>query len=204
LDVKDDWPNEEFGTRTGPIRRAVFDALRAGKTARSPNRIRDQTTESLRTRRVGDDLLPAQRPPPGNKHRVIHLGCRDASDHLLQSQSVQASALVPIGDATTQFNGLAKRGMEVGFRPCLFAFAHHFPIGQTLVDDKPFQRRQPMLVVVRAIIWLTTIVGSLQLIGQRSGPFLPRKMAVLGEFARAGYSPLPACPRPARRRSRVL
>ena len=91
-------------------------------------------------------------------------------------------ALVSFADAIAQFHRLAMRGMKVGFCPCRFAFAHRFPIGQTLVDDKPFQRRQPMLVVVRAIIRLTAIIGGLQLIGQRSGPFLPGEMAVLGEF----------------------
>ena len=33
MDVKDDWPNEEFGVPTGPIRRAVFDASVRGSLA---------------------------------------------------------------------------------------------------------------------------------------------------------------------------
>jgi hypothetical protein len=46
--------------------------------------------------------------------------------------------------AAVQLNRSAVWGMEVGFRPGLFAFAHRFRISEPLLDDKPFQRRNKL------------------------------------------------------------
>jgi hypothetical protein len=72
--------------------------------------------------------------------------------------------------AAVQLNRFAVWGMEVGFRPRLFAFAHRFPINEPLLDDKPFQRHEPVLTIMRSITRLAVIFGSPQLIGQRGGP----------------------------------
>src|SRR5262249_16691163 len=44
--------------------------------------------------------------------------------------------------------------------------------------------RQPMFIITGAVISLAAIVGSLQLIGERSRPFLPGEMSLLGELDR--------------------
>jgi hypothetical protein len=91
------------------------------------------------------------------------------------------SPLLPFAAGTIQFHRSPVRGMEVSFRPCFFAFMHCLPIRKAFVDDKAFERRQPMLIIMCAVIRLAAIRGGLQLIGQRSGPLLPCEMALLGE-----------------------
>src|SRR5262249_60338922 len=41
-----------------------------------------------------------------------------------------------------------------------------------------------MVIVVRAVIRLTTFVRGLEFIGKRAGPFLPSKMSLLGKLDR--------------------
>src|SRR5262245_66496046 len=41
-----------------------------------------------------------------------------------------------------------------------------------------------MVIVVRAVIRLTTVVRGLEFIGKRAGPFLPSKMSLLGKLDR--------------------
>ena len=53
---------------------------------------------------------------------------------------------------------------------------------KTFARDQAFQRRQPMLVVMRAVVGLAAIFGRLQLGGQLRRPFFPREVALLGEL----------------------
>src|SRR5262252_4689691 len=92
------------------------------------------------------------------------------------------SAVFVFAVAAVQLNRFAVWGMEVGFGPRLSAVAHRLPISEPLLDDKPFQRCQPMLIVMRSIIRLPAIFGGLELIGQCGGPFLPREVPVFGEL----------------------
>src|ERR1700722_6366494 len=62
-----------------------------------------------------------------------------------------------------QFNRLPVRRMEVGFRPCLFAFASPFWIAEPLRDDQTLQGREPMFIIVCAVVRLAATFGSLQL-----------------------------------------
>jgi len=41
-----------------------------------------------------------------------------------------------------------------------------------------------MVIVVRAVIRLTTVVRGLEFMGKRAGPFLPSKMSLLGKLDR--------------------
>jgi hypothetical protein len=83
--------------------------------------------------------------------------------------------------AGLQLNRFAVWGVQVGFRPRLFALAHLFPISEPLLDNKPFQRRGPMLIILRSIIRLAAIFSGLQLAGQRGGLFLPCENVPAGE-----------------------
>src|SRR5262245_50888932 len=63
--------------------------------------------------------------------------------------------------------------MAIGIGPGLFAGSESCCVSQALARDQVFQRRQPVFVIVRAIVGLSAIGRSPQLFGKRSSPFLP-------------------------------
>lgn len=68
-----------------------------------------------------------------------HTGRREVAG-LTESDIARLLRLIAflVAIAAAQFNGFPVRGMQVGFRPRLFAFPHRFLISETLLDDKPF------------------------------------------------------------------
>jgi hypothetical protein len=84
-----------------------------------------------------------------------------------------------------QFDRLAVRSMSIGFRPRLLALVHGFAIGQALFGHQSFQGREPEFVIAATVIRLAAVVGGLQFIGERGGPF-SGEMPLLGQLDREG------------------
>jgi hypothetical protein len=81
-----------------------------------------------------------------------------------------------------QLHWLAVRSATIGICPGLFAREQRGRIGQALGRDKALESRQPMLVVMRAVVGLAAIGSGLEFAGERCGPLLPREMPLLGEL----------------------
>ncbi len=82
----------------------------------------------------------------------------------------------------TEFDGLSVRGVTIRISPGFFASEERRRIGQTFCGEKALKSRKPVVVVVRAIIGVAAVCGSLEFAGERGGPFFPGEMALLGEF----------------------
>ena len=78
------------------------------------------------------------------------------------------------------------RRMPVGVGPSFLPLPQGFAIGQSLVCDQTLQRRQPMFVVVSAVVGLAVIRRCFQLRGQFRRPFFPSEVTLFGE-GRAGF-----------------
>src|SRR5437867_10458096 len=76
-----------------------------------------------------------------------------------------------------KLDGLAMRRVPVRFGPLFLAHRERGQIGQTLCQSQPFERRQPMFVVMRAIIWLAASAGGSEFFPKSSGPLLPGEMS---------------------------
>jgi hypothetical protein len=57
------------------------------------------------------------------------------------------------------------RCVPIGVRPGLFSRTHCGRIGKTFRGDKTLERREPVLVVARAIVGFTAIGSGLELFG---------------------------------------
>src|SRR5262249_37087972 len=77
--------------------------------------------------------------------------------------------------------GLAVWRTSIGFGPGFFAGEHLVWIRERLRSDETFERRQPVFVVARAVVWVTTIRRGLEFIGQRSRPLFPGEVALGGK-----------------------
>src|SRR5579863_9988633 len=91
-----------------------------------------------------------------------------ASNALLTSRLRSWWRLAPL-----QFDGFAMRSVTVGLGPGLFTLQHRVSIRQALGQDQALQRRQPMLVVARAVVGLASIGSLPELASQRGGPLFP-------------------------------
>ena len=76
--------------------------------------------------------------------------------------------------------------MAIGVGPGLLALQQGGGIGQAFGGDQALQRRQPMLVVVCAVVGLAAIFRGFEFRGQRRRPFFPCEMALLRELDREG------------------
>src|SRR6266704_401826 len=76
-----------------------------------------------------------------------------------------------------KLDGLAMRRVTVRFGPLFLAHRERGQIGQTLCQSQPFERRQPMFVVMRAIIEFATSAGGSEFFRKSSGPLLPGEMS---------------------------
>src|SRR6266550_8446605 len=76
------------------------------------------------------------------------------------------------------------RGVLVCLSPSFPARCQGHAIEQTLGSDQPLKCREPMVIIMRAVVWLATISGSLQFISKGAGPFLPSKMSLLRKLDR--------------------
>jgi hypothetical protein len=74
-----------------------------------------------------------------------------------------------------EFDRLAVRGVPVRIGPCFLARVQLRTIRQPFGGDQAFESREPIVVVMRAIIGLATIGRGFEFIGKRAGPFLPRE-----------------------------
>src|SRR5438034_1015871 len=70
-----------------------------------------------------------------------------------------------------ELDGLAVWSMPVSVGPSFLAREQRRRISQTLRRDQALQSCQPMVVVMRAVVGLTTAGCGLELIGERLGPF---------------------------------
>src|ERR1700757_64897 len=70
----------------------------------------------------------------------------------------------------------------VSVRPGLFARNQARRIGQALSRDQVFECRQPMIIVMGAVVGFTGARGGVELVRKRGCPFLPGEMSLLGEF----------------------
>src|SRR5258708_16504730 len=93
---------------------------------------------------------------------------------------MQPAYLKPTG-CFSQCDRFSVWRVPVGISPGLFAGQHLVGIRERLRRDEAFERRQPMLVVTRAVVWRATIRRRLEFIGQRSRPLLPREVALFGK-----------------------
>ena len=73
------------------------------------------------------------------------------------------------------------RRVAIGVGPRFFPRQHFALIRESLASDQMFQRRQPMLVVARAVVRFAPIGGGLEFLGQRSRPLFPGEMALRGK-----------------------
>src|SRR4029077_16646251 len=71
---------------------------------------------------------------------------------------------------------LAVRSAPVGFGPSLLARLEFRRIGQPFGRDQALESRQPMVVVMRAIVG-----RAFEFLGERGGPFAPGEVPLLGE-----------------------
>src|SRR5262249_26523079 len=83
---------------------------------------------------------------------------------------------------STEFDRFPMWSVPVGIRPRLLAGEKSLPVTQALFRNEPFESRQPVFVVTRAVIGLTSIGGRLQFVSKRGGPFFPGEVALLGKF----------------------
>jgi len=87
-----------------------------------------------------------------------------------------------------EFDGLAVGGVTVGIGPGFFASEKRRRISQTFCGEEALQGREPVVVIMRAIVAFAAVGGGFELDGERGGPFLPSEMALLGEFHSQGES----------------
>ena len=81
-----------------------------------------------------------------------------------------------------QRNRLSVRRVPVGVGPAsLRASIAWRGSRQVLFRHKPLQRRQPVAIIMRAIVGFAPVRRGLEFTGQRLRPFLPCEMALLGE-----------------------
>src|SRR6185503_1380491 len=71
----------------------------------------------------------------------------------------------------------AVRSIAVRCRPRVLAPDERRPVGKAFGDHHTFERGQPMVVVARAVIRLTTVGSSFERCGEFAGPLLPREVA---------------------------
>ena len=71
--------------------------------------------------------------------------------------------------------------VPVGVDPGLFAGEHLIPIRKTLCRHQFFQRREPVLVVARAIVRLAAIERGVKFLGERRCPLFPGEAASRGK-----------------------
>src|ERR1700722_20418295 len=81
-----------------------------------------------------------------------------------------------------QLNRLAVGSVPVSAGPCFLPTRESRRIAQALGGDEALQRREPMLVVMRAIVRLAAIGGCLEFVCERGGPLFPSEMPSLGKF----------------------
>ena len=88
--------------------------------------------------------------------------------------------------SSSQLDRLAVGCVAIGVGPLDFSREELGLVRQLFGSDQAFERRQPMLVVVRALVWLSAIRRGSQFIGKRGCPFLPGEMALFGKPHREG------------------
>src|SRR5437762_4301719 len=81
-----------------------------------------------------------------------------------------------------QFDGLAVGSVLVGFSPGFLACFQRRATRQTFGRNQPFKGSKPMVIVMRAVIWLAAIGRSLELLGECAGPFLPGEVPLFREL----------------------
>src|SRR5713101_8537832 len=81
-----------------------------------------------------------------------------------------------------EFDGLAVGGVTVGIGPGFFASEKRGRISQTFCGEETLQGREPVVVIMRAIVAFAAVGGGFEFCGEGSGPFLPGEMPLLGEF----------------------
>jgi len=80
-----------------------------------------------------------------------------------------------------QLDGLAMGRVPIGFSPRYFARQHCLGVREVFLRYETLQSCEPMVIVARAIIWLTAIRGSLQFIRKHGGPLFPGEMPLCGK-----------------------
>src|SRR5215472_1199495 len=71
---------------------------------------------------------------------------------------------------------------SVSVCPGLFARNQAGRIGEALSRDQVLESRQPMIIVMGAVVGFTGSRGGVELVGQRGCPFLPGEIPLFGEF----------------------
>lgn len=90
--------------------------------------------------------------------------------------------MVVIDGVAVQFNGVTVRRVPVRVDPSFLACVQGCSIGQTLFQHQALESRQPMMVVARPIVGLTSIGRCLEFISKGGGPFIPGEVPKLGQF----------------------
>ena len=81
-----------------------------------------------------------------------------------------------------ELDRFAVRRVAVRIGPRFLALDERGAIEQSLRLHEVLERGQPMVVIVRSIVWLTALGGRLEFACKRRGPFLPREVTLLGEL----------------------
>jgi hypothetical protein len=81
-----------------------------------------------------------------------------------------------------KFHGLAVGSVSVRFGPCLLACFQGGAIGQALLRNQAFKRRQPMVIIMRAIVRLAALGRGPKFIAKRAGPFFPCEIPLLTQL----------------------
>src|SRR5258706_3041263 len=84
----------------------------------------------------------------------------------------------------SEFHWFAVRGVKVCVGPGFLALVQLRAAGETFCRHELFQSREPMLVIMRAIVGFAALGGHFEFVRERCRPFLPGKVAMLGEFHR--------------------
>ena len=71
--------------------------------------------------------------------------------------------------------------MTVSVGPGFFAGKHLFWIRQSLRCDEPFERREPVFIVSRAVVRLPSIHRGFEFVCERSCPLFPCEVALCGK-----------------------
>ena len=90
--------------------------------------------------------------------------------------------MVVIAGVAVQFDGLAVRRVPVCFDPIFLARIQGCSIGQAFFQHQALESRQPMVVIARPIVRLTSIGRCLQFTGKGGGPFIPSEVSKFGQF----------------------
>jgi len=80
-----------------------------------------------------------------------------------------------------EFYWLAVGGVTIGVGPGFFAGEHLFWIRQSLRCDEPFERREPVFIVSRAVVRLPSIHRGFEFVCERSSPLFPCEVALCGK-----------------------